>query len=725
MKRRDFLTRSAMLTGTVIPAWAWGQAKPCPPATFSVSGGSATGTTCQASVQGLPSLILTSGASSGTYGWTVGQAIRKGDVPSGSVLKVNGGESQCEVRNRWPDGSAKFAVISGVSSFSGGQPKVVSYAVEKDAASGAAVAEPASIDCSVTFSGTVSGTYELQSVLGINKSTWNDRTAGGRVRSETGPVMSEFHYYRPTNDPHVTIWWYVRAYSNGAVEVETVIENGWLNVASPGHKTYDVSVRVGGSQRYSASITHRHHTRWSRVDWVGTDPKITPQHDAAYLRAAHLVPNYGWGNPSDAVLNALFQDLDPTPMSELGGYPSGYFSGGDKPTIGLLPHWAALWAAASGMTDGRAYRSIVANARVSQRYAVFYRDETTGRAPRMATNAGYANIGLATRAPDQAGIDDAGNSRAYIPATTGSFGPADMCDRDHAAQDTYVAYLATGRWPFMEHAQIKQMTYALAAGSTARNYNDCQFNGPETRGRGWVMRDCALALSITPDDDPFRTELQTVWQNNMAWLRSSFVDPTASGYEPAGWMGHYSATGDSAYGGTAYWWDAPWMHWFGLAAIGFARQLELPVSAQAVSNLDAILAHNSKIVSGMLGDGLNGNFSYRRAAQYSLPIGSDGVGTPPENKFTWPQVWETLVKEKALPALPDGNTLLMNDNQEVPPNYFDCAGDNLGHLIAAAAMVSNYNSAAKAGYMRLASSSTWQKHKEVWNNTPKTGITPH
>jgi len=45
--------------------------------------------------------------------FTVGQGLRQGDVPSGSTLVASTGELQFVVKNRWPDGSAKFAILSG------------------------------------------------------------------------------------------------------------------------------------------------------------------------------------------------------------------------------------------------------------------------------------------------------------------------------------------------------------------------------------------------------------------------------------------------------------------------------------------------------------------------------------------------------------------------------------------------------------------------------------
>jgi len=46
--------------------------------------------------------------------FTFGQALRQGDVPLGSTLEAADVPGlQVVVKNRWPDGSAKFAIVSG------------------------------------------------------------------------------------------------------------------------------------------------------------------------------------------------------------------------------------------------------------------------------------------------------------------------------------------------------------------------------------------------------------------------------------------------------------------------------------------------------------------------------------------------------------------------------------------------------------------------------------
>jgi hypothetical protein len=77
-------------------------------------------------------------------------------------------------------------------------------------------------------------------------------------------------------------WLEVRAYKGGQVEVLPWIENGYLQVAGPTSKAGTASVSIGGTQRFSQSLSLLNHQRAvlasgsTLTHWYGgTDPKIT------------------------------------------------------------------------------------------------------------------------------------------------------------------------------------------------------------------------------------------------------------------------------------------------------------------------------------------------------------------------------------------------------------------------------------------------------------------
>lgn len=206
-------------------------------------------------------LTLTPSQTNSSGPWTFGQALKDGDVLAGNYIACsNTSACQAEIRNYWPDGSAKFAVISGISSFTDATPLTIGLTTTSTAPSGSNVAEPTSLpNACVVFSPGPTGdsfsipsavTLSLNSVLGVEQGTWtgNVQTAwggtseAGKVREMLGPVMSEFDYYQPTGDGELAVWWYVRAYSNGATEIEIEVENGDFNQASPSQVDYGVAV---------------------------------------------------------------------------------------------------------------------------------------------------------------------------------------------------------------------------------------------------------------------------------------------------------------------------------------------------------------------------------------------------------------------------------------------------------------------------------------------------
>ena len=59
--------------------------------------------------------------------------------------------------------------------------------------------------------------------------------------------MREEHFYSPASgDNHLAVFWYVRKYANGELELDVSVENGWVNVAGPTNKDYTPIVTIKG-----------------------------------------------------------------------------------------------------------------------------------------------------------------------------------------------------------------------------------------------------------------------------------------------------------------------------------------------------------------------------------------------------------------------------------------------------------------------------------------------
>ena len=236
MKRREFLISTAGLTGVAAGFPVLAAPRPCPPPTLGVKEGTSTSSNCAAAPGALPVTTLTAGGAPGTHAWTYGQAFREGDVPCATGLIADGADLQMDVRNRWPDGSVKFAVLSGVSNFSGGSTVRISLRTGSPRA-GADVPAISAGDVGVTE--IAFGDFGKASLDVGAKATYSPRNVGnkkwsaGSIRTVCDWVQSCARSTSIRPRLVTTTWrlcWYVRKYSNGNVEIEFSVENGWVFV---------------------------------------------------------------------------------------------------------------------------------------------------------------------------------------------------------------------------------------------------------------------------------------------------------------------------------------------------------------------------------------------------------------------------------------------------------------------------------------------------------------
>ena len=749
---------SAGLGGVLIPDFVLAAAQQCPPGKLGAQAGSdAPGSCASDSNSGLPFLQLICNSPAGTYAWTVGHAFRRGHVKNG--VTVEGEPIQCDVRNRWPDGSIKFAVLSGVSSIN----KVKTLQLAAGAGpSGQPIAENRITtilgDKDVVLSLGALGTVSLRSLVGSAATSSSSRA--GRVRTAvSGPIMSEFHYMGvPTEgDPHVRVWFYVRVYSNDSMEVETIVENGWLRVHSPGQRQYVASMRILNDQipvNDGALITHYHHTRWSRTDWVGVDPKIMPRHDGAYLRSTRLVPNFGYpgaterafrkGSGVAAAVNATYSDaMRPRPF-DLGSLRAAMGTAGESVSdqIGLLPFWEAL-AITSG--DTRAINATIANARNLGRYAVYIRDEST-LAPPSRKTPGYERLWT-------------GDDSIPWPSE-----PAPDYARSHHPSWGYYPYLITGRWQFWEacaslaiynHFQTMPARPWPIQSTNGRDSaaGICAQVGSSTRELAWQLRTLAQAACIAPDDSAIQSELREQWSNNIDhyWgLQSGKYSNVEFGRRMENNLGIVMTAANPK--GHAplddFMKSAVWMHHYLTCALAFAWDLDICRDQTARSAHEKLRNHAYKAVVGMCGigrteDGHPLGYSWRRLPNNFLALGEpdtnglDVNNSPCPLRFwgSWSDVYENMLvicgakhQPDVVPDLPFINVAT------IPPPYgfADQAGDlntvinaHLKYAITGLAYAVDHGAPGAAEALaRIHRSSAWKSTHAKAKDYPTAGVVP-
>jgi hypothetical protein len=627
-----------------------------------------------ASNSGLAMLTISS-STSGTKPFSVGHAFKQGDVPAGLDVVLSGVTSgQVTVKNRWPDGSVKFAIAAGRVALSAGVPLLV--AVGSGTAPSGTPLSTSALQLVMTSPAVIDvGSYGTVSWSGTD---W----ASPFMTVCTGPVMSQWVYRKPVgSDPHLVAWLRVRLYSSGEVDALPWVENSKLLVASPTSKAGTYAFTMGGTVRYTGTIDLPAQCRTPLLSgtglshWLGTDPDVDVLHDTDYLQATGLFSQYFARTPSNAaVVTSLPSSWAPL---QQGKFPSALGGVGGNGYVGLLPDWDVVYLTCP---QASTFKGVVRQAYSAGRYPIHYRDETDSN--RWARVSQHPTLDYQT-----------------IPGVSPGGTAAPPWSGDHPPSVGYMAHLITGDAYHLDTVLAATSFDSFIAISAGNRQNGSgitcasQFAG-STRRAAWVWRNLAHALTLAPDTT-YATEYRTQLTNNVNyyWTRyvgaggwqnpvgnkQGFVQPfgsynlnvngavtastttTASSADPAftyyhnvqdgqyvGLTLHAIGVGESrtitafdaascmftvspafssapAIGspieviyGTLF--DAPWMHDYLTGTMGWTLDLGCGFDSTTQARMEELFKWKAQSIIGRLGFTGSTEFLYRDFAPYALPI---------------------------------------------------------------------------------------------------------
>lgn len=663
---------------------------------------------------------LTSATTNGVAPFSIGHAFKQGDVPAGSQLVGDLTDLQVVAKNAWPDGSLKFAMVSGRA------PLVANTALPVNLMIGSPTGGAAFTTANLKATG-ITAAVDAGSFGIVSWATTDWDTPFQTWIS--GPKMCSWVYRKPVgSDPHLVAWLEVRLWSGGEVEVLPWIENGYLTVAGPTVKQDTFNFSLGGVSRFNAVITFPHHTRSPLLSgtklshWLGVDPDVTPTHDKVYLRTTQMVPNY-FASATDATVNALRAASPYTPLQQ-GDYEFGpdkldaMTNTGYGEPIGLLPGWDAKLLTCSDTVHATAYAAVIRNGYGSGRYPIHYRDEATYRVPLITSNDtrclwyGTGN--------DDSGFHSQGGSTTstYCPAILDTSGTK-IWDTAHSPAIGVLPYLLTGRWYFMEEAQFAAITNFLGDGADpplrdgVKGLAQPCYGVWQVRACAWMIRALAHAIAVTPDADTTTiAAFRSSFQANIDFYHARYV---AQPNNPLGYIYNWDAY-DSGVGRIM----SPWQDDFFTACVGYAASLGLPLTAGYQSKLDAFFTWKAHAVVMRLGTAAGWNFI--NAFPYNSP-GSPG-GMPDYAGGTGP--WYT------------SELTAYNDTWASPPPWFGTDPNTLSFqypedparglmanaLPAIAYAVQRNVPGATAAYSRLTGADNWASFQPAFNTFPVWGMTP-
>lgn len=646
--------------------------------------------------------------------FVLGFPFKQGDIPSGQHVAASIAGVQATVKNRWPDGSVKFAVLAGRASLTANTALTVALSATATAPSGTAL---------TTANLRATGVTATVSCGAFGSVTWSGADWDSPFQAWiSGPEMSSWVYRRQVgSDAHLVAWMEVRLFNGGAVEVLPWVENGYLRVALPSAKSATYGFTLGGVSRFSGDINLLNHQRTPLLSgtalshWLGTDPRVTVKHDVNYVQSTRLVPSY-WSNVGANVAAVLGQPASFTPLQQ-GSYPNGMGAGGYSPSIGILPEWDVLYLTCNVST---LWDSMQRNAYSAGRYGIHFRDETTNRPARFSAYPTLVLDNGGTSGVTNIGTSTTGN---YTPAASGGVPPA--YTNTHAPAMGYLAYLMTGRPFHLETVQFQAVIHFLKNPDSQRSGSAgvmLSYSGANTtRGAAWALRTLAQACAITPDGDSLQTEFANSFEANVNYYHGRYV---AQANNPQGFVTPYSdyTTYVSPPDNTYY--EATWMQDFFTAAMGYAKSLSLPLSAIGASRLDAFFIWKAASVVGRFGGTATNEFLYRDAAPYTVAIAPSDNPNFANGTGPWYTNWGQVYAATFVAGGPNGSPGTRTDGG-LRGSYFPDGTSYWGNLQPALAYAVEHGvPGAQAAFNRMTSASNWAELRDWFNVEPVWGVRP-
>ncbi|SFB74841.1 hypothetical protein SAMN05216204_101233 [Massilia yuzhufengensis] len=650
---------------------------------------------------------LKSAAAQARAPYTLGYAFQQGDVPRGSSVTADVGTLQVIPKNAWPDGSLKFAVLSGIIDLAANTPKTINLSRSTAPATGTPLDT-----LRLRFTNIIAevGTDAFGSAR-WSGADWDTPFASW----VSGPIMSSWIYRKPIGvDKHLVAWLEVRLFNNGMVEVLPWIENGYLQVAAPTNKLTRYTFTLGKTQRFSATIDLKHHQRTPLISgaalsyWLSGDATVVPTHNKAYLQATELVPSYmAKIAGTSAIVKGLVASYQPLQAGNFKFDQDNMASSGYQEPIGLLPQHDVLYLTSDAP---EAYGAVVRNGFSAGRWGIHYRDETTNRPLRFSS---YPTLNIG----DNQAFKDNGGSTAgrYTPAPTGGNPPG--WDVAHSPSVGYLAYLVTARFYFMEEVQFAATANYLGNGDNtslrtgSKGLVQTAVSAWQTRSAAWDWRAKVQALAVTPDNDTaLRSEFIASVEANIEHFHGRYV---AQPNNPFGWIKPGESYDNTLRPG------APWQQDFVTAAFGYSVSLGLPISSAASSKLAAFFQWKAKSAVMRLGD--KSGFWYVNAVPYQVMISPAAL--PDYDRGTGP--WYTTDAQVYAATYANPPAWLGKSEGVLAAEYMPGVDAMWGNLMPAIAYAVRHGvPGAQEAYGRMVSASNWGTLRDAFGGRPVWSVQP-
>jgi Putative peptidoglycan binding domain len=478
-----------------------------------------------------------------------GQAFVEGDLSgsSGVELKLDGKTvpAQIDVKNRYPDGSVRFGIISLIApELRANTANQAVIAPASKAGGAVSLADLSGYSFVVTFKiGAKTHTFDIPALFARE-------LGAGRVSYwRQGPVVTEGRIDVPV-ESSLRLVVDLAKYSDGTYITDVAVRNDHAMTAQGGTLIYDVSMNQNGREvlTYTA-LNHYQYGAWRKVFSTTSERPVNVQIDTRYTRETNAIPYYDVEMGLDAgVIDLMKKEIakDPEwgkPFNNAGIQRSMGNVGG-RPDIGPHTKWGASW--------------LVSQHPVAAQFALDQANAAAGVPWHMwdVANKTWLNLENYPKlwtdprgGKGTPGDPNSGSLTQYVAPRTQTAGWAK--DESHRPQLSFLPYLFTGQRFHLDELMASAHDHFMTLWPAPRKSGEGRLSN-QVRGRAWAMRDVAYGAWAAPDGTTEQRYLQKFLNKNLDWYESEIPMRTAQQGEVHG----YIVMNDSSSGFAA--WQNDW-----------------------------------------------------------------------------------------------------------------------------------------------------------------------
>ncbi|MBA2355662.1 MAG: hypothetical protein H0V80_13470 [Acidobacteria bacterium] len=485
------------------------------------------------------------GVTTSNYPVQIGRPFVQGEIREFPEALVGGTavRTQADVKQRWPDGSVRHAILSFLLPRLGsGETLTVTF---RNQSSGnntgflsvnGMLGTPFGFDATMRLTGRGTVSASARAMLSAGAFTyWLQGDVATSVIIADHSAGRAFDLGFDTDRPFRPI--FHATFFPGAGKVRVRFIGEIANTQGFEDLVYALALQVGSSSAtvYSQpTFTHHAFARWTKEFWIGgAPPAVDTDHGLTYLSATTLLPNYDTDkNVPESTIASEYAAWTNAPKAlfAAGNWTKAMGATGGRRDIGMYPAWTVRWLYTG---DRRMREMAFGNADLAGAWGVHVREGDPGRHFLRGSTDGAAvgRVVSVTARPSlfTRGLTD-GNSGSDKLTLTGDWAATEWsADGAHQPDPYSPLYLLTGDFWYLE-----QSWFWAAWGTVSTNPGDVSYGrGPagaaypsgsyghisdQLRGEAWLLRNRAAAASISPDDAPEK-EYFTVLLNDCleAW----------------------------------------------------------------------------------------------------------------------------------------------------------------------------------------------------------------